>query len=185
MERVEKSIAIVELVSVARGILVADEMLKGGDVTLHLAATTCPGKYLIVVGGNIGAVKNSLNAGLEVGKEAINDSMLLPNIHPDIFLALSCSLEVTEIGALGVVETLSAPATIEAADAAMKSARVHLLEVRLGKGMGAKSFFTFTGDISEVRTAAKAAEGAIIEKGLLVDIAVVNKPHADLPSFIV
>ena len=67
----------------------------------------------------------------------------------------------------------------------MKSARVHLLEVRLGKGMGAKSFFTFTGDISEVRTAAKAAEGAIIEKGLLVDIAVVNKPHADLPSFIV
>ena len=181
----EKAVAIVELVSVARGIATADEMLKGGDVTLHLAATTCPGKYIIIVGGNVGAVKNSLAAGISAGGEAINDSMMLANVHPDIFLALSCSLDPGEIGSLGVVEAFSAPATIEAADAAVKSGKVKLLEVRLGKGMGSKSFFTMTGEISEIKNAVRAAESAIIDKGLLVDTAVVNRPHKDLPQFVV
>ena len=180
----EKAIAIVELVSIARGIVVADEMLKGGAVTLYLSMTTCPGKYVIVVGGNVGSVKNALERGLSVGMEAINDSMLLPNIHPDIFPALSCSTDPGPIRSIGVIETLSAPATIEAADAALKGGQIKLIEVRLGKGMGAKSFFTFTGDISEVDSALKAGVAAIQDKGLLVDMAVVNSPHAELPAFI-
>lgn len=182
---IEKAIAIVELISVARGILVADAMLKSADVTLYIAGTTCPGKYLVVAGGHVGAVKSALASAEAVGKEAITDSLLIPNVHKDIFPALCSGNDIDKVGALGVVETMSAPATIEAADAAAKASSVKIIEIRMGKGMGAKSFFTFTGDVSEVRTAARAAEAKVADKGLLVDIAVVANPHKELPKFVV
>jgi microcompartment protein CcmL/EutN len=181
----EKAVAIVELLSVARGVATADAMLKGGDISLYSACSICPGKYLIVVGGQVGAVKTALARGLEAGGEAVSDSMLLPNAHPDIFPALSSATEVKEIASLGVVETMSAPVAVEAADAAAKAAQGKLLEIRLGRGMGAKAFFSFTGDVSEVRTSAKAAERVAAEKGLLVDVVVIAKPHKDLPPFVV
>ena len=168
----DKALAVVELISVARGVAAADEMLKGGDVTLHVSCSICPGKYLIV-------------AGLAAGAEAVTDSLLLPNAHPDLFPALSGATDPGALASLGVVETLSGPAAVEGADAAAKAARVRLLEIRLGRGLGAKALFSFTGDVSEVRTAAKAAENLIAPKGLLVDLTVIPRPHKDLLPFVV
>ena len=181
----DKALAVVELISVARGVAAADEMLKGGDVTLHVSCSICPGKYLIVAGGQVGAVKSALKAGLAAGAEAVTDSLLLPNAHPDLFPALSGATDPGALASLGVVETLSGPAAVEGADAAAKAARVRLLEIRLGRGLGAKAIFSFTGDVSEVRTAAKAAENLIAPKGLLVDLTVIPRPHKDLLPFVV
>ena len=84
------------------------------------------------------------------------------------------------MGALGVVEAMAAPCIIEAADTAAKAAKILLIEIRLGRGMGAKSFFSMGGDISEVKTALTAAKELIINKGLLVDISFIPNPHPDL-----
>jgi len=135
---------------------------------------------LIVVWGHVGAVKNALNAGRQVADEMLTDEMLLPNVHPSVFPALACTTEVSEMGALGVVEAMAAPCIIEAADTAAKAAKILLIEIRLGRGMGAKSFFSMGGDISEVKTALTAAKEVIIDKGLLVDISFIPNPHPDL-----
>ena len=58
------AIATVELVSVARGVLAADTMLKAANVTLYEAHPICPGKFIIVVGGEVGAVEAGPKPGL-------------------------------------------------------------------------------------------------------------------------
>ena len=58
------SIGLLELKSIPVGIETADEMIKAANVQLLTASPTCPGKYIIIVSGNVGAVKSSMNVGL-------------------------------------------------------------------------------------------------------------------------
>jgi microcompartment protein CcmL/EutN len=178
------AIATIELVSVARGMFTADAMLKAADVVLYEAHPICPGKYLIVVGGEVGAVKASKEAGEVAGREAVVDSMILANVHPDVFTAMAACTSPVPGRAIGIVETMSAPCAIEGADAAAKAANVVLVEIRLGRGMGAKAFFSFVGDVSDVHAAAEAARKIIEPRGLLVDIAEITGPHPDLPMIV-
>jgi microcompartment protein CcmL/EutN len=179
------AIAAIELISVARGVITADAMLKAGDVTLFQSCPICPGKYFIVIGGEVAAVKESLDAGLKIGLEAVTGSMILPNCHPDVFSALASATEVGRVRAIGVVETMSAPSALEAADAAAKAANVTLVQIRLGQGMGAKAFFSFIGEVADVKSSAKAAEEVVSSLGLLVDISVISGPHPDLPAVVI
>ena len=180
----EKAIATVEMTSIARGYMVADIMLKSGNVKLIYAAPIYPGKYLIIIGGLLGAVKNALKAGVDVGSEMIEDYALIPNVHRDVFSAIARTTNMSGFSALGVIETMNAPAAIEGADAAVKAARIHLVEIRLGHGMGSKSVFLFTGDMADINAAAEAAENVIAEKGLLVDVSILTRPHPELKGFV-
>lgn len=176
------AIGTIELISVARGVLAADTMLKAANVTLYEAHPICPGKFIIIVGGEVGAVEASLQAGIRAGREAVSEHMILPNVHRDVFRALAGACELFPAHAIGIVETMAAPCAIEAADAAVKATNIGLAEIRLGRGMGAKSFFTFLGGIAEVHEAAEAARKIIEPKGLLVDIVEITGPHPDLLS---
>ena len=75
-------------------------------------------------------------------------------------------------------------AAIEAADAAAKAASVTLVEIRIGRGMGAKAFFSFLGEVADVHAAAEAARAVVAPRGLLVDIAEITGPHPDLPMVV-
>ncbi len=176
----ERAIATLESISVARGYLATDSMLKAADVSLLWACTICPGKYLVVVGGQVSAVRSALAAGLQAAGEAAIDHMVLPNVHPDVFAALADATDPGIPKDLGVIETMAAPVALEAADAAVKAAQVKLLEIRLGRGMGAKSFFSLTGEISNVKTAVAAARAVVGERGFLVDAVVISRPHRAL-----
>ena len=61
------AIAVVELVSIARGIRATDDMCKKAPVDLEESAVICPGKYLIIISGLVGPVEDSYKAGLEIG----------------------------------------------------------------------------------------------------------------------
>ena len=62
----KKAIGLVELKSTPIGIQTADEMVKAANVELVLANPVCPGKYMIVVSGDVGAVKNSVERGKSI-----------------------------------------------------------------------------------------------------------------------
>ncbi|EBS5740033.1 BMC domain-containing protein, partial [Salmonella enterica subsp. enterica serovar Eastbourne] len=47
------AIAMVELSSIAKGMEVTDFMLKSAEVTLLMGKTVCPGKYVVMVGGDV------------------------------------------------------------------------------------------------------------------------------------
>lgn len=61
-----KSIGLLELKSIPAGVRSADEMLKAADVELLVATAICPGKYMIMISGQVGAVKSSVERGRQV-----------------------------------------------------------------------------------------------------------------------
>ena len=71
-------------------------------------------------------------------------------------------------------------AKLHAADAAAKAADIRLLEVRLGRGLGGKSFVLLTGEVAAVTAAVEAAEALEETQGLMGKSVVIPAPHPDL-----
>lgn len=180
MITLRKSIGLVELNSIAQGYFTCDTMLKTAQVDLIEGLTLCPGKYMILVGGEVGAVKSSVEAGVSAGKEAVVDHLLIPNIHPDVFPAINAATQLDGIEALGVFETFTVASGIIAADAAVKTASVRLIEIRLAKGIGGKSFFTLTGEVADVKAAIQAGQKALEGEGTYVSSVVIPRPDPAL-----
>lgn len=174
------AVGLVELNSIAKGIQVTDTMLKGADVTLLTAKTICPGKYIVIVGGEIAAINQSVAAGVAEGGHLVVDQLVLANLDEAILPAMSGVSQVKQPQALGVVETYSVSACIEAADKAVKAANVNLIRIHMAYGIGGKCYFVITGDVSDTQTAVEVASAAAGEKGLLVYHMVVPRPHAAL-----
>lgn len=175
-----RTIGLVELNSIARGIEVADFMLKAAEVNLLRANSICPGKYIVLIAGDVGAVKASIEVGLEIGKEYVVDSLVLPSVHPQLIKAINGTTEIYELKALGVLEFFSIATSIVAADIAAKAALVDLIEIRLGFAIGGKAFITLTGDVSSVREAIEAGARAGEESGMLVNKVVIPSPRKEL-----
>lgn len=175
-----RTIGLLELNSIARGIEVADIMIKAAEVKLLRANSICPGKYIVLISGDVGAVKASVEAGVEIGREFVVDKLVLPSVHPQLISAINGTTCINELYSLGVLEFFSIVASIVAADAAAKAAAVELIDIRLGFAIGGKAFVTLTGDVSSVKEAveagARVAEGA----GMLVNKVVIPSPRKEL-----
>ncbi|GHS92618.1 propanediol utilization: polyhedral bodies pduT [Synergistales bacterium] len=176
----KQSLGMIEVVSIPAGIEAGDAMLKAASVELVTAQAACAGKYIIVVSGDVAAVEASVKAGRETAAMKLIDSLVIPNIDPQVPIAINMCSEVGEIGTLGVMETFSLCAAVIAADAAVKAASVRLIEVRLGRGLGGKSFITLTGDVVAVESAVKAARELKEVAGLMSESVVIPSPHPDI-----
>ncbi|MBM4091482.1 MAG: BMC domain-containing protein [Planctomycetes bacterium] len=174
------AIGIVETSSIARGFEIADTILKAANVEIVLNRTVCPGKYVVLVGGDVDAVQSSIEAGLRVGAHAVVDSFVIPNVHPAVFPAISGVEHVPELKALGVIEAFSMASVIEAADAAIKSAPVQFVSIHLAMAIGGKGFVSVTGDVAAVEEAVAVAASVIQRKGLLVDKVVIPAPRPEI-----
>lgn len=168
-----KAIGMVELSSIARGIETSDYMVKAAQVDLIRSSTVCPGKYIIIVGGETGDVKASMEEGLARGGECVVDSLRISNVHEQLIPALSGTVSVEKPGAVGVLEFYSVASAILAADEAAKAANINLIEVRIGYAIGGKGFVTLTGDVGAVRAAVAAAKEG---KDLYVGSTVIPRP---------
>ena len=167
------AIGMVELNSIARGIETSDYMVKAAQVELIRSSTVCPGKYLILISGDTGDVKASMAEGVKRGGECVVDTLLLPNVHPQLIPAISMTTQPPALGAVGVLEFYSVASAITAADVAAKAANITLIEVRIGYAIGGKGYVTLTGDVGAVRAAVAAAARDAL---LLVGTAVIPRP---------
>ena len=171
------TIGFIELNSIAKGIEVADQMLKIANVKLMFSTATCPGKYITLVYGDVGSVENAIRAAKLVGKEYVIDDLLIPNVDEQIFPAITGSGNIEKIGAIGVIESLAMASLIVAVDTCVKASGVQIVELRLGSGIGGKSYCVITGDVSEVNAAMEAGIAVIKESGNLVYYTVIPSPH--------
>lgn len=174
------AIGLVELNSIAKGIETADLMEKTADVIILLAKTTCPGKYIILVGGDVSSVEQSVLAGLELGNGAVIDSFVIPNVHHSIIPAISGTTEISVFKAIGIIETFSVASLIEAADVAVKAAEVEPIRLHLAFGIGGKSFTVLTGEVAAVKAAVATGSKVAGNKGLLVQDVVIPRPGKQL-----
>ena len=171
-----KALGLLEFTSIAKGMEAADAMTKAADIRLEEAKTICPGKYLIIVSGDVAAVRASVEAGEEVGRQTIVDRLLIANIHDELLAGLNGSNDISQVNSVGVIEFFSVASAVIAADAAAKAADVKMIEVRLAMAIGGKSFIVMTGELSAVNAAVDAGVMAARDAGMLIGKTVIPSP---------
>lgn len=174
------AIGLVEFSSIAKGIEASDVMAKTAEVRILVSKAICPGKYIVLVGGDIAAVQQSVRSATALDGPTVVDHFLIPNIHPSIMPAIGGGNSIGEVLALGIIETYSVAATIEAADAAVKAASVIPLRMHLAFGIGGKSYVVLSGEVADMNAAVEAGAAVASERGFLVNRVVIPRPHRQM-----
>lgn len=174
---IEPALALVDFSSIAIGIEAADAMVKRAQIDVIKTGTVQPGRYIVMIGGLVGEVEESLAAGREVGGSTVLDYVLLPQIHPEVVEAIGGGRVPQVTDSLGVVETTTVSAAIHAADAGIKGAEVRLVEVRLADGLGGKGIVLYSGLVADVEAAVSIGVGVLERPELLVRQVVIPQLH--------
>lgn len=170
--KMDKAMGMLEYKTVSTGILAADLLVKQARVEIVKAQIVCPGKYIIIFRGEIGAIQGAIETVKITYPEKLLDSFLLGNPHESIFSAIYGRRDIKKIGVLGILETRSAAAIFVAADEAVKTADIRLIKIRVASGMCGKSYVFLTGEVAAVQTAVKRARLVVNKKGMYLDSSV-------------
>ena len=178
----DSAIGLIELSSVAVGIATGDAMVKASPLKAIHSGSVHPGKYLVLVSGDTASVEEALAVGRGAAGSSTVDTLFLPDVDPAVVRAMSTASEAADFGdeALGIVETGTVAAAIEAADAGVKAAEVELIAVRLADGLGGKGYLLFSGVLAQVEAATEAASDRAAPGGHLLEGRVVAQLHPEL-----
>lgn len=178
----DPAIAVLELESIATGLVAGDAMIKASPLGSIYVGTVHPGRYVIVVSGDTASVEVAVDAGTALAGDHLADLVFLPDVHPDVADAIVSDAELAACDgdALGVVETTTIAAVIDAADAGVKAATVSLPAVKLADGLGGKGYALFSGEVAEVEAAVAAAAERGARAGGLPQIVVIPQLHEDM-----
>lgn len=172
------ALALIELTSIVRGIVVADAMVKKADVELRDARSVSPGRYLVRVEGGVGEVKAAYEHALDVAGDTRLDDVFLPNPHPCLATLLEGGEMAVEHDSVGLVECYTSASAVKAVDAAAKAADVDVARLELANQLGGKGWFVFSGELHMVEPALAAAKAAVTP-GMLLGAELIARPHPD------
>jgi len=178
----ENCIGLLELCSVAKGVEVADAVLKEADVEMLFATNVQDGKYVMLYTGSVKDVESSTARGAQLAGGDLVDRLVIQQVDEQVVPMLKRrggKINGT-LDAIGVVETSTVASSILSCDLALKTATVDLIDFRIANGLGGKSFFVVTGEVSDVRSAVAAGARMAQEKNQLLRDVVIPRPHPDL-----
>ncbi len=175
-----KSVGVIELKSIPKGVEATDAALKSAGVQVVSAHPSCPGKYEMILTGSISNVTASVQHVLSKFDGYVIDSSIMGRIDEQVITALFGTQKTERKGSLGLIETFSAATTIKAADIAVKTARVEIFDLRVSRGMGGKGVVMLTGEVGDVTAAVEAGSAYAKQSGQLSSEAVIPAPHAEL-----
>lgn len=179
------AIAAVETSSIAQGMVTADAMVKQADVQVIEASVLSPGRYWIVVGGDVANVRSAHARGVEVAADTLLDQLFIPQLHEGVLPALRGVVPGSDDDSVGVIETLTAASAIVAADVAAKTANIVLRDLRLANGIGGKGVVVLSGSVSDVQAALEGGRADAQKRGLLARAVVIPRMDARLRARIV
>lgn len=171
------ALAALETSSIAQGHVVADALVKTAEVELLEAAPVSPGKFWVLIGGEVGPVRAAWIRGREVAGDTLLDQFFIPQIHDGVMPALKGAVAAVDHDALGVLETVTAAVAIVAADAAAKAAEVVIRDLRLASGIGGKGVVLVSGAVGDVEAAVAAGRAEAQRLGLLTRAVVIPRLH--------
>ncbi|MCD8301275.1 MAG: BMC domain-containing protein [Clostridiales bacterium] len=175
-----RAIGMIEFKTVSSGITAADQMVKTASVELLAAQTVCPGKYVALIAGELSAVDAAIEKARETRPESLVSDFILGNPDPSIFPAINGTACIEGVNALGILETYDAASIIVAADTAAKTAIVELIELRIARGMGGKSYMFITGDVAACEAAIETAREKVGDRGMYLDSSVIPRPDPQM-----
>lgn len=174
------AIAVFEFDSIAIGTRAADAMVKKAPLDTFRVGTVQPGKYIVLIGGSVAAVEESRIEGLRVGGDAVSDEVFLPDVHPQVYEATTGQRHENTGDALGIIETSAIPANVVAADKAVKTAAVTIVEIRLGNGLGGKGITHMAGTVEDVEAAIDAGLAVAERPGMTIQHTIIPIQHEEL-----
>ena len=175
-----KSIGVIELKNVPKGVEATDDALKSAGVEMVSAHPSCPGKYEIILTGSISNVTAAIDHVTGTFENYVIDSSVMGRIDEQVITALFGTQQSEKKGSLGLIETFSAATCIKAADIAVKTARVEIFDLRVSRGLGGKGVVIITGEIGDVTAAVEAGANYAKGAGMLSATSVIAAPHEDL-----
>ena len=178
------AVGVIEIKSIAKGVEACDDALKSADIRLVSAHSSCPGKYEMILTGALSSVQTAIEHVRVKFEPYIIDTVLMGRIDKTVIDALMGVQATSPQGALGVVETYSAASAIKAADTAVKTARVEIMDLRVSRGMGGKGIVLLTGEVSDVTAAVETGADYARTQGLFAASSVMAAPHSDLWQYI-
>jgi microcompartment protein CcmL/EutN len=160
------ALGVLEVSSIARGIVVADAAIKRAPAVLVHSRAVSGGKHLVMLEGGVAEVCEAMLAGVAAAAERLLAKVELPAADDQVWLMLGAPLAPpdwsadTQAEAVAIVETTMVCAAIAAADAACKVAEVQIRDVRFAVDLAGKAYFTMTGELPAIQAAAGAADDA-------------------------
>jgi len=174
---------MIEFAGIAVGIRGSDAMVKAAAVELIESRPITPGRYMSLVTGDVASVEAAVRAGVEAaGAGQVIEHFVLANLHEQVLPVIRGQAVQRVIDAIGVLETTSAAAIVEAADAACKAAPVLLITLHLANHIGGKGYVTFTGAVADVE--ASVGAGAAVAGAHLIERVVTANPYPELHAYL-
>jgi len=178
------ALGVLEIGTIARGVVVADAALKRAPAILLSSRAVSGGKHLVMLEGGVAEVEEAMAAGKLAAGELLLDKVELPAADDQVWPMLGAPIAPPdwtndpEAEAVVIVETSTVCAAIAAADAACKIAQVTVRDVRFAIDLAGKAYFTLTGSLDAIESAADAARDAADRR--LVGAEVIAQPSPDL-----
>jgi microcompartment protein CcmL/EutN len=182
------ALGVLEVGTIAKGIVVADAALKRSPALLVHSRAVSGGKHLVMLEGGVAEVAEAMAAGRLAAGTVLLDSVELAAADDQVWPMLGAPVAPPDwtddpnAEAVAIIETRTVCAAIAAADAACKVADVTVQDVRLAIDLAGKAYFTLTGSLASIEAAAAAAHEAIIAPSAdrLVGLEVIAQPSPDL-----
>jgi microcompartment protein CcmL/EutN len=178
------ALGVLEVATIARGVVVADAALKRAPAVLLSSRAVSGGKHLVMLEGGVAEVEEAMTAARRVADKLLLDSVQLAYADAQVWPMLGAPVAPpdwdSDVGAeaVAIIETSTVCAAIAAADAACKVADVTVRDVRFAVDSAGKAYFTLTGSLDSIDAAADAGRAAAGER--LVGAEVIAQPSPDL-----
>lgn len=172
------AMAVVEFREIARGMFATDKMLKKAPIAYIRCGSISHGRYLTVIGGSTASVEESFQEGLFWGGDAVLDSVMLADIHPELHDAILGECAPAGSGAIAIVETPTVACNIRAAELALKGTPVHLNELRLADDdLSGKGISLYHGELHDIEAAIEIVQGVLSAAGKSISVQILSSPH--------
>jgi microcompartment protein CcmL/EutN len=178
------ALGVLEVATIARGVVVADAALKRAPAVLLSSRAVSGGKHLVMLEGGVAEVDEAMFAGKLAAGDLLLDRITLAAADSQVWPMLGAPVTPLdwnadrEAEAVAIIETRTVCGAIAAADAACKVADVTVRDARFAVDLAGKAYFTLTGTLGAIEAAANAARDAAGDR--LVGGEVIAQPSPDL-----
>lgn len=163
-----KSIGAIEFKSIGKGIEVSNDILKKNSVEVLYLKSICPGRFLIIITGEVSQVNDAIEYGVEIASGYMIDSFVINNIDNRIIDGLKHKyLKPDTINSVAVVETNKVCAGIKMLDKTLKSSDVSLIMLQLSFTIGGKLVYMVAGDVSSLEYGIRESKNTVKEKDII------------------
>lgn len=181
-EKEYPAIAGLEFADIPTGIFATDAMVKKAPISVLKCGIVSPGRYLTIIGGSTASVDESFNEGCFWGKEFLTDKVLLPDVHPQLHDAILGRVGAKRAtGALAILQTPTVCSTIRAAELALKSTPISLVELRLAESpLAGRGISVYRGELFDIEAAMDVARSFLAQAGLSASVKIIPSPHESI-----